>query len=314
MDFDFGELEAAELSGDHEACSADALIAQQSCEPDDPQEWCELMQRMQVYALAIPSRREHICALLAKWGFKSAIVVDGILSRTIILDDWAAMGRIKRNPDVTKGRVACHFGHRRILREFLDGAPEGKNLALVFEDDLMDLPTEEVQQGMLKFFRQVPVDFDILHLGFLWEDQSARKRVGTSNVYRTCKAVGRHAYVVTRRAASTLLVETYPQTRAGDQMNITAIRRYLSGAYQPARPIFFQDRGAFPISEITGHYRPARDFQPRQEEMRLWKQEVRGARKRDPDRGYQQLDEIMLAVAAEIQRQMGTPGSEGTKL
>merc|ERR1712060_804863 len=117
-----------------------------------------------------------------------------------------------------------------------------------------------MQHDLLTFLADVPPDFDILHLGFLWESRDKRVQV-SDLVYRTNMAVGRHAYMLTRAGARMLLKATYPQIQAGDEMYKKAIHDCNMAAYQPTEPIFRQDREKF-ISKILMYRRPARDFRP----------------------------------------------------
>merc|ERR1711904_254932 len=147
-----------------------------------------------------------------------------------------------------------------------------------------------MQAGLLRFLRAVPEDFGMLHLGFLWESQEERQSFGNSGlVFKTHKAVGRHAYMVTRSTAQTLLRLTIPQRDAGDQLYLDTIKSCKINAYQPKEPLFRQDREVFPISEITGFYRPARDFAPPPDELRRWQAEAALARQKRSSAGKPQV-------------------------
>merc|ERR1712046_168665 len=215
--------------------------------------WENLLARSQVYALVIPSRRTHIARLLLQWGFLGARLVDGPLKADVDLEDLAREGRALCNDTVTPARAACHLGHLSILQEFLNLAAE-KELALIFEDDLEDRPPKEMRTDICKFFSAVPQDFDILYLGFLWESKDEREKVNDF-VYRCSCAVGRHAYLVTRRGAEVLLRETRLQDAPGDQMYLRTYQKGELVAYQPVDPIFRQDRVHF-ASELSWKWRP----------------------------------------------------------
>mmetsp|Transcript_126758 Transcript_126758/g.370488 ORF Transcript_126758/g.370488 Transcript_126758/m.370488 type:complete len:903 (+) Transcript_126758:127-2835(+) len=252
--------------------------------------WKEFLAEGEVYALTIPERAEHIEDLLDKWEFTNANVFFGILKETIRLDEWAKQGKIQRNENVTEGRVACHFGHRGIMEEFLNKAPKSKKWLLIFEDDLIETPTDEMQHQLLRFWAEVPEDFDLLHLGFLWEDRHGREQV-SALVYRTSMAVGRHAYMVTRKGAETLLKATYPQKEAGDEMYKKAIHDHNMAAYQPPEPLFRQDREKF-MSKILMYKRPARDFRPDQEALKKWQADAQAAKTRYKDMSEERKQQL----------------------
>lgn len=252
--------------------------------------WKEFIAQGEVYALTLPERAEHIEDLLDKWEFTNAHIFGGILKETISLDEWAKRGRIERNDMVTEGRVACHFGHRGIMEDFLARAPKSKKWLLIFEDDLIETSKDVMQHDLLNFWAEVPKDFDILHLGFLWEDRHGREQV-SSLVYRTNMAVGRHAYVVTRRGAETLLKATYPQVMAGDEMYKKAIHDHNMAAYQPQEPIFRQDRDKF-MSKILMYKRPARDFRPEKEALEKWQADAQAAKTRYKDMTKERKEQL----------------------
>mmetsp|Transcript_151572 Transcript_151572/g.484488 ORF Transcript_151572/g.484488 Transcript_151572/m.484488 type:complete len:640 (+) Transcript_151572:130-2049(+) len=239
-------------------------------------DWPRLLRSTSVCALALPERADHIESLLAKWGFDGAEIFHGVLADALRLDSWVERGHIVANKDVTSGRVACHFGHLAIIRDFLASVDSSKLWLLIFEDDLSDCGTDIVQRQLLEFLAEVPDDFDILHLGFLWECRETRIQV-SDLVYKTKMAVGRHAYMLSRRGAAELVSATLPQTHAGDEMYRATIRERGLAAYQPSEPIFTQDRAKF-ASRIVSHRRAARDFRPSEEELRIWQGESEALR------------------------------------
>lgn len=221
--------------------------------------WEELLRRARVFVLCIPARREHAALLMEAWGFEAELVA-GVPKEAVDLDAWAADGRVVRCEAVTAARAACHAGHRDILQRFLADGDGRKDLALIFEDDLEDRPAEQMREELSAFLAEVPGDFELLHLGFLWENRAQRPQV-SAQVFRTHSAVGRHAYLVTRSGAEALLRATSPQDAPGDQMYLRAMKKLGLAAYQPLKPIFRQDRLQF-ASELSLRWRPARDFRP----------------------------------------------------
>lgn len=266
-----------------------------------PDSWRLLMDQVDVYALTLPDRAQHIWNLLEKWQFDDATVFFGILKETINLDKWAKEGKIVRNELVNSGRVACHFGHRGIMEDFLRKKSRPKKWLLIFEDDLVDAPAEDVQQNLLDFLAEVPTDFDILHLGFLWESRQNRIQV-SQNVFRTKMAVGRHAYMLTRDATRLLLRVTLPQVEAGDEMYKKAIEKHKMTAYQPEEPLFNQDREKF-VSYILMYKRPARVFRPDDEALKKWQAEAANYKKKhqeEHEAKKQQIAQIDQSIVDKI--------------
>ena len=105
--------------------------------------WNDFLDRVAVYALTMPNRAEHIEELLAKWQFADARIYFGMLRESVRLEQWSKAGRVALNEHVNVGRVACHFGHRAIMKDFLEMAPPSKRFVLIFEDDLVETPTED---------------------------------------------------------------------------------------------------------------------------------------------------------------------------
>jgi len=274
---------------------------------DDEHEtrWQNFLDQVEVYALTMPERAEHIEGVLQSWGFDDAIIFYGILKETINLKEWAKHGRIDFNENVTLGRVACHFGHRAIMEDFCEAAPKSKKWVLIFEDDLMASPAHEMQVSLLDFMDQVPQDFDICHLGFLWESRADRVQINDV-VCKTHMAVGRHAYILTRYGAKTLLEATYPQDQAGDEMYKLTISQRKMAAYQPVEPLFHQDRKKF-ISRILGYNRPARPFRPDAEALKKWQNEAAESRKKSTARSeaeHKELKQRMQEIDAATLKHM----------
>jgi len=162
-----------------------------------------------------------------------------------------------------EGKVACHLGHLDILKRFLT---QSKDFALIFEDDL-EPGAASLRQELDSFLSQVPKDFDLLHLGFVRENRDARRPVAGQNcsVFRSVEALGRHAYVVTKKVAKLLVEHTLPMHNHGDKMFQEVYQRFHLKAYQPEEPLFFQDRINFE-SELTERWKPSRAFQPTAED------------------------------------------------
>ena len=201
---------------------------------------------------------------MSKWGLQAELV-DGPERRKIDVDGMIASNIVdKKYLDVIwedaeylpEGKVACHLGHLDILQRFLG---QSKAYALIFEDDLEPgAPT--LRTDLERFLSQVPRDFDLIHLGFVREDRARRRQVN-EEVYESLEALGRHAYVVTRKTAELLLQKTLPMYNHGDKMFQEVYKSCKLKAYQPREPLFFQDRIHFE-SELTDRWKPSRAFQP----------------------------------------------------
>ncbi|CAE7885234.1 cry-dash [Symbiodinium microadriaticum] len=230
----------------------------------------DIISQTQVYVLCIPSRRQHASQLMERWGF-DAELVNGPDKHEMNLDELVASGVILESyldviwQDVEympEGKVACHLGHLNILRRFL--ADTKKNYALIFEDDLEPGPPD-LSSRLREFLSRVPADFDLLHLGFVRESQEARRAVdGSGHVFRSVEALGRHAYLVTKRVAELLVEHTLPMHNHGDKMFQQVYQACKLRAYHPREPLFYQDRINFE-SELTERWKPSRAFQPTSE-------------------------------------------------
>lgn len=229
---------------------------------------CDILSRTQIYVLCIPSRKAHASKLMSRWGFPDAQLVDGpdrhkmdlksLISSGVVLAEYLDV--IWQDVEyVPEGKVACHLGHLDILKRFLT---QSKDFALIFEDDL-EPGAASLRQELDSFLSQVPKDFDLLHLGFVRENRDARRPVAGQNcsVFRSVEALGRHAYVVTKKVAELLVEHTLPMHNHGDKMFQEVYQRFHLKAYQPEEPLFFQDRINFE-SELTERWKPSRAFQP----------------------------------------------------
>eukprot|EP00438_Fugacium_kawagutii_P028189 Skav200358 [mRNA] locus=scaffold2518:32508:33680:- [translate_table: standard] len=208
---------------------------------------------------------------MKRWGFHDAELVDGPDKNCLDLQSLISSGVVLAKyldiiwQDVEyfpEGKVACHLGHLKILEKFL--AQPSKNYAMIFEDDL-EVGPESLRADLDRFLTDVPKDFDLLHLGFVRENKDARRQVGARPVFRSVEALGRHAYVVTRRVAELLLKHTLPMHNHGDKMFQEVYHQFQLKAYQPEVPLFFQDRINFD-SELTERWKPSRAFQPTAED------------------------------------------------
>mmetsp|Transcript_66072 Transcript_66072/g.154674 ORF Transcript_66072/g.154674 Transcript_66072/m.154674 type:complete len:442 (+) Transcript_66072:74-1399(+) len=227
----------------------------------------DIISQTQVYVLCIPSRGKHASKLMERWGF-DAELVNGPDKHEMNLDELVASGVILASyldviwQDVEympEGKVACHLGHLDILRRFL--ADTKKTYALIFEDDLEPGPPD-LSSRLREFLSRVPADFDLLHLGFVRESQEARRAVdGSGHVFRSVEALGRHAYLVTKRVAELLVEHTLPMHNHGDKMFQQVYQTCKLRAYHPREPLFYQDRINFE-SELTERWKPSRAFQP----------------------------------------------------
>ena len=231
----------------------------------------DILSQTQVYVLCIPSRKEHAASLMTRWGFhaqlvdgpdKSSFDLQRLISAGVVLPEYldVVWQDVEYFPE---GKVACHLGHLNILERFL--AQREKLFALIFEDDLEAGP-ESLREDLSHFLSQVPQDFDLLHLGFVRESRAARQPVNTNgSVFRSVEALGRHAYVVTRKVAELLVKHTLPMYNHGDKMFQAVYHQFRLKAYQPEEPLFFQDRINFE-SELTERWKPSRAFQPTAED------------------------------------------------
>ena len=228
----------------------------------------DILLETQVYVLCIPSRKEHARKLMSTWGLQAELV-DGPERQKIDVDAMIASKVVDAKyreviwedaEYVPEGKVACHLGHLDILQRFLS---QSKAYALIFEDDLEPRgPT--LKADLERFLSLVPRDFDLIHLGFVREDRAKRQQVN-EEVYESLEALGRHAYLVTKKTAELLLQNTLPMYNHGDKMFQEVYKSRKLKAYQPREPMFFQDRIHFE-SELTDRWKPSRAFQPTEQD------------------------------------------------
>lgn len=227
-----------------------------------------ILSQTQVYVLFIEKRRAYAKALMSRWGFHDACFMRGMDKSDVDYDKCVSQGLVlpeykeylRFDPEyVVEGKIACHLGHCRILRAFLD--QQVHSYALIFEDDLED-QQQDVRRELVQFLSVVPSNFDLMHLGFVWENRATRMPADAKGrVFRSTEALGRHAYIVTKDTARLLLEQTLPMRDHGDRMNREVYQQCGLRAYQPAEPIFRQDRLEFE-SELCVRWKPSRAFKP----------------------------------------------------
>lgn len=275
-----------------------------------PEKEATILSKTQVFVLCIPARKAHAAKLMERWGLKNAKLVNGLDKNNLNIDALIKQGTVAPEylevlwHDVVyspEGKVACHLGHLSILETFL--AEDQFDFALIFEDDLEDRDAQEggpaaLQRDLHSFLSKVPRDFDLLHLGFVRESRDARIQADDAGeVFQSVEALGRHAYMVTKRAAKLLCQHTLPMYNHGDKMFQEVYQKYTIKAYQPREPLFYQDRIGFE-SELTDRWKPSRAFQPTANDDGIRARDRSEWLRRQKQQQTQQAERVQSAIRA----------------
>ena len=192
-----------------------------------------------VLVIAIPERRNYITQILGTFGIKFAFVAP-VLKKSVVPAEHTAPG----STPLYAGKVACHLSHRKALVQFLDDS--GAHTCVVFEDDLkacLDKTFFERRIAVLaNELNKCRSRWDILYLGRC-HDKCQALRFVSLQLADNARPYCRHAYVVTRAGATTILAKTYPMTGSpGDHMYRALIQRRQLRALVVEPVLFSQNR------------------------------------------------------------------------
>ena len=194
-----------------------------------------------IYIITLPARQQHVKHFTDTHAVQATIVE----SLTVNNIDINWLHKIADHSTmVSVPRVLCHASHIATLELFLASPHQ---TCLVFEDDVMAhiTPTEGVsryQRRLQTVLTTLPVDYDVVYLGYCWDICKKRTHV-SEHVVRPFIPKCRHAYMVTRRGAEKIIAISTPlRTLPGDTIVGMAVRNKLLVAYAARQPLFVQNR------------------------------------------------------------------------
>ena len=171
---------------------------------------------VEFYALYIPKRKEYIKDVLGNFSFKlnyilgvdkNELNIDKLIQDNIITYDYS----IKK---ANTGRVACHLGHLKILKEFLK---TDKKYAIIFEDDISINNYLETEYNIKRILNNLPKKFDIIYFDYCWSKCKSKKNYNEYFNYSN-RTLCRHFYLVSRNGAEIIINNTLPMFTNGDEM------------------------------------------------------------------------------------------------
>lgn len=141
---------------------------------------------------------------------------------------------------LTYAEKGCLLSHVTLWQKLVND-PD-LNRILIFEDDARTyIPGEEIENLLNDFYNNVKVEDqpDMLYLGKAL-DQCQKYQKVHNNVYLTQHPLCLHAYIITKKGASTLLKEM-PYSKAIDVVPIKAIeaKKIKAMTFHPS--LFYQD-------------------------------------------------------------------------
>lgn len=210
---------------------------------------------LDINVLYIPDRKKYITLTLDRiflnptyvLGYdKNKLDPEQLLKDKIISKKW-------RNHDLFNlGRVACHLGHIKILKNFLKS---NKTYCLIFEDDLNIIETETINliNKIKKLVKRIPSDADIVYFSYCWEN--CNDLVKHDDLFdESSRPLCRHMYLVTKIGAKTIIDNTIPMYYTGDNMLASLINRKILKSYNVNQNYFMitQNRDKFK-SNLDNH-------------------------------------------------------------
>lgn len=136
--------------------------------------------------------------------------------------------------------VACAFTHRRVWQSFLETSHE---TALILEEDAV-CPT---MQHILSTIRQIDRPWDFLQLGRCWDFCESERivfKTATFKLVQSDSSCCSHAYIITRKAAKTLLYYSLPYLTSVDLLFTLLSRQNILKLYSLSPILCFQNRSA----------------------------------------------------------------------
>jgi len=168
-----------------------------------------------MYCIYIPKREIDIKRLFNSYDM-NVTFIKGIDKENIDVDELIKTNQITKWNDVNKGRIACHYSHLNVLKEFLQTS---EKRCIIFEDDLsIDENLKLILKYKLnKIIKNTSIGVDLLYLGYCYQN-CQNEIIVNKYMNKTNGALCRHAYMINRKAAKIILNETIHMYNNGDQM------------------------------------------------------------------------------------------------
>jgi len=198
-----------------------------------PQERYDYLSQnqIQIFVLYIPKRFNAIKKIMKKLDLnpiyvrgldKNKITLKDSLKQGVIHTDWYKYSlkedvseKSEKKP-VNTGRIACHLGHLKILKLFLQSSDK---YALIIEDDSYISWGESYDRKykLRTILENIPPDAQIVYLSYCHEFCDF---VHTYNdiFSHAVRPLCRHFYLVSREGAKIILDNTFPMHNTGDMM------------------------------------------------------------------------------------------------
>lgn len=175
-----------------------------------------------IYVLYIPKREKYIKNIMKNFSFKTNYILgpkktdldlDKLIKSNIITSKYGKKNNI--------GRIACHLGHLKILKEFLK---TNKKYAIIFEDDIKIKNYKETENKMIEIISNLPDKFDIIYFDYCWTNCNNLKKYNKYFVYSS-STLCRHFYLISKNGAKIILNNTIPMYKNGDEMYVDLIMK-----------------------------------------------------------------------------------------
>ena len=212
------------------------------------------IQNVDIFALYIPKRLQHIKNIMDKLHLDNAQYIQGPNKKNLNLSQLVKNNIVTHKYAIEKnrGKIACHLGHIDILKLFLQS---NNDYALIFEDDIIvaDGNYNKNNKNIHKIIKNIPKDADVIYLDYCWE------RCNEIIPYNDLFSVGnkplcRHMYMVSKNGAQKIINETLPMYYIGDDMisDLTRNKRLKTYIVNPEIITIKQDKTLFG-SKLDNH-------------------------------------------------------------
>ena len=207
--------------------------------------------KIQAYVLYIPERFKAIKKIMEKLDVnpiyvqgldKNNLTLKGAVKQGIIQTDWydysvkgTANEKSQKKP-VNPGRIACHLGHLKIMKLFLESSSQ---YALIFEDDIYFTPGKmyDRKYKLKTILENIPPDAQIVYLSYCYEFCDLTQKYNDIFLHAV-RPLCRHFYLVSREGAQIILDNTLPMYNTGDKMTGYLIANKILKGYL-VNPKFF---------------------------------------------------------------------------
>ena len=179
-------------------------------------------KKYNTYVLYIPERYEYIKEELNKTTL-NPIFVEGYDKNKLSKELIKEQGK-------SSGKIACHMGHLYILDKFLK---TDDDYAFILEDDIYFTDHNIIKGKIDYIINTCPRDADIIFVSYCLEEC---KYIDKMKLFsKGVKPLCRHAYIVSRKCAKTILKETWPMSEfngpGGDNSYVNLIKNNRMQAY-----------------------------------------------------------------------------------